>query len=475
MKTEDMLCKMYKQGLSAAEMKAIGKNRSFTKDELSSPILFETVFLSKKGLVPSLHSLDEKEIALLHILKFINNDVDVSFFEPIYGDMEMIGKWRFYDSFSQRYREVLKGVRKSLVRKGILIFAEEEYLWSNTTKMEMLKFRFPEEFHDLLPSPFPSKGGFVKPARAKDEMARKRIMHVLDPEGPDISGGSKRFDIRIKDGKLVIDEKRFQDKRIRTWQLESWKRDTMPNLKNIETIGSPFDVLRYAFSILGDNEWIRPEDLSVFWDVLYPNPKDRWPDNNKICEGGWKWGCLAKCEVKGKTYYRPTEIEKEGVIKPERYILMEKDGTMSIDLNLIPFKDLEAMADISIVEVRDSKLAVSPDLIGIGKHYTDIRRHSLILWLEKNSGSFCKTLKDVDDRWGKCIIHKDIMIARVTDLSLKVKLLHTFRDQIGIIPLEGDYIAFPECLSHDIRKSVERAGYVVKIEKDHDDKTQGGG
>lgn len=473
MKTEDMVKKMYDETLNAAELGSIGKNRGIPRRELSSTALFETVFLSEKGLGSSFRSLDQKEIALLHLLKLADKDVDVSFFEPVYGDIEKIGKWSYYDSFSKRYREVLKNVRRSLVRKGVIIFAESNEYWSNETKMERLKFRFPEEFHGLLPSPFPSLKRINRSAHVKNGIARESIKCVIDVEHGAISGESGKFDVTIKNGRLAIGGKRFQNTLIRKWQLESWKRGGISDLKKIETIGSPFDVLQYAFSIPGKDEWIEPDDLSVFWDILYPGKGK--PDNSSICEKGMRCGYLSRCKSKGKVYYRPAEIEDEGAVKPQKYILMGEGGSLIIDLDLIPFTDLEVLADISRMEVRDSKLTASPDLVNIGNRYREIRDHPLTVWLEENSDVFGRTLKDVDSRWGKCIIHNNIMMARVTDLSLKVKLLKTFKGQKGIHPLDGDFIAFPAALLPDISRSVERAGFVVRMKGSDEDNVRKGG
>ena len=473
MKTEAMVEKMYNKTLNAAELGSIGKNRGIPRRELSSTTLFETVFLSDKGLGSSFRSLDQKEIALLHLLKLADKDVDVSFFEPVYGDIEKIGKWSYYDSFSKRYREVLKNVRRSLVRKGVIIFAESDEYWSNETKMERLKFRFPREFHDLLPSPFSSLKRIKRSAHVKNKIARESVKRVIDVEHGAISGESGKFNVTIKNGRLAICGKRFQNKLIRKWQLESWKRGAMSNLKKIETIGSPFDVLQYAFSTLKKDEWIEPDDLSVFWDILYPEKGK--PDNSRICEKGMKGGCLARCKFKGKVYCRPSEIEEEGDVRPKNYILTGEGGSLNIDLDLIPFTDLEVLADISRMEVRDSKLTVSPDIVSIGKHYREIRDHPLTIWLEENSDVFGRALKDVDGRWGKCIIHKDIMMARVTDLSLRVKLQKTFKGKKGIHPLDGDFIAFPAALLPDISRSVERAGFVVRMNGSDEENVRKGG
>ena len=71
MDTEIMVDEMYDEALNAAELGSIGKSRGFTKSELSSKTLFETVFLTERGLESAFMALDQKEIALLHLLSHI--------------------------------------------------------------------------------------------------------------------------------------------------------------------------------------------------------------------------------------------------------------------------------------------------------------------------------------------------------------------------------------------------------------------
>ncbi len=65
-------------------------------------------------------------------------------------------------------------------------------------------------------------------------------------------------------------------------------------------------------------------------------------------------------------------------------------------------------------------------------------------------------------RWGKQIIHENMMIARVKDLSLKVQIENSFDDPKSLVSLPNDYIAFPCDLLPAIQKLVETSGHVIK-------------
>jgi hypothetical protein len=125
--TVDMLRDMYDAALTAADLRVICKSRDFYSDEVSSTPLFESVFLTEKGLKSAFGSLTQAEIALLHVLNFINKAVDVTFFEYFYGDRD--SDTGHYQSFATRYTDIFKKVRVSLVRKGILLFAESANTW----------------------------------------------------------------------------------------------------------------------------------------------------------------------------------------------------------------------------------------------------------------------------------------------------------------------------------------------------------
>ncbi|MEA3558384.1 MAG: hypothetical protein U9R75_03935, partial [Candidatus Thermoplasmatota archaeon] len=236
---------------------------------------------------------------------------------------------------------------------------------------------------------------------------------------------------------------------------------------------SSIKVLQHAFSTLEKDEWIEADDLSAFWDIICPG-KER-PDNNIICEEGVKWGYLARCKFKKNIHYRPAETKEEEDSDPDRFILKDKNGSLNIDLDTIPFSELELLAGISTMIVEDGKLVFSPDLISIGNHYREIRDENLVSWLKKNSKPFKRALKEVDDKWGKNTIHENIVMARVTDLSLRVRLQKKFTGKKGIHPLNGDFIAFPVALIPDICRSVERAGFVVRVNGSDEGENGGGG
>lgn len=111
-----------------------------------------------------------------------------------------------------------------------------------------------------------------------------------------------------------------------------------------------------------------------------------------------------------------------------------------------------------------SQLQISPDLIAIGNAQSNIRNHPLTLWLSNISSLFRDVIEKVDKKWGKLVIHENLLVARIMDLSLVVKLQRSFPDQIK--PITKNVIAFPRDSLPEIQKLVAGAGYVIKTVKE---------
>ena len=458
MEAKKMLMDMYDKALTATDLRAICKIRGFSPEEVSSASLFETVFHSEKGIKSALDSLTQDEIILLHILNLINKEVDVTFFEYLYGEQEKDSDGWHYQSFATRYKDIFKAVRVSLVRKGVLLFAESTNSWYKSTKLERWVFRFPEEFYRVLPSPFDSPEIFDTRKGVSKDVLRRKLKQVV--KGSQIPGEAAGYDITLSAGKLRIGAHEFRMKYLRKWQEKSWETLALKEKKYKGAIVHPIPVVIYVLSQLSQNEWILPDEFSRFWSILYPEGDA--PDSQGICAGGWKWGYLSKHEHQGKSYYRPAGTLDARMVKPDSYLTVNGDQSVEIDIETIPYENLEMLALISNMAVVDSRLQITPDLIAIGNASLNIRNHPQTRWLMDKSSLFREVLEKVDKRWGKLVIHENLMVARVRDISLMVKIQQSFADRKQIIPLAKDFIAFPRDTYPKIQKLVEGSGYVIK-------------
>ncbi len=221
---------------------------------------------------------------------------------------------------------------------------------------------------------------------------------------------------------------------------------------------TPVEVTIYALSQLQEHEWLPADALAVILKIFTGNETDHPVEH--ICEVGWEWGCLVKVMADGKTYYRLPEDFPEDT--PVHYLQTRPDGTVVLDLMTIPYTSLEVLASIAILDVHNSNLRATASLIKIGNALKTFRKNNVFEWLQENSSGFRIAIEMAQKRWGKHIIHENLMIARVKDLSLKVQIQNSFTDPKSLVSLPDDYIAFPCDQLPAIQKLVETSGHVIK-------------
>jgi hypothetical protein len=117
---------------------------------------------------------------------------------------------------------------------------------------------------------------------------------------------------------------------------------------------------------------------------------------------------------------------------------------------------------IGNLNIEKGRVSVSPNIVRLGNLPEQMRRNDLMRWLEKNSSVFHRALEEVEKRWGKYIVHDNLMIAKIKDLSLKVSIQKLLSNPGEIVVLQGDYIAFPIDLLSAVENLAAKSGYVIK-------------
>jgi hypothetical protein len=471
MNASQMLHQMCHQVLSDTDVKAICKSRGFSAQEAASRALFENFFLSDIGLEAAIGSLTREEVTLLHLLKFVGGTVDIAFFERIYGGGPSRSRG-YYGTFTQRYKDVFKSAQLSLVRKGVLLMAEADDVWDAKTKMERWRFRFPQEFERFLPPLIQSTRTFEGGGDFRSDVPRRKLREIVGGKQPSPVSADKQYDLRLVGGELRLGDRAFRAGHLLEWQRACWGA-SVPSPKKEARAGqrgktvSPIEAATYAFSRLGEKEWVPPGQLSlplgIFCDALL--------SGEQICAAGWQWGCLAKQEADGNTYYRLPEQEAEADVDPQYYLYAAADRPLVVNLETIPYSSLEHLAQISNLQAADSgpalaegpaHLVASPNLIKMGHAPETLGDQPLTQWLRENAPPFRQALETVEQRWGKQIVHQELMMARVSDLGLKVQLERAFPDPKDVVFLPNDYIAFPRHLWAAVEKVVIKSGHVIR-------------
>ena len=461
-----MLHNMCHNALSNVDINAIRKNRGFSAEETASLSLLENFYLTEIGVQAAMSSLTRNEIIALHLLKMQGNAVQVSFFEQLYTEDGVSAAPRYgYRTFSQRYQDVFKKVRTSLVRRGILIMAEVG-TYRDESKMERWRFLLPKEFESFLPPLFPEATAFEQPGTVNQNVIRSALQD---------SAGNKdaKEMIRLSRGTLMIGNQEFRAGLLHEWLQSKWHKAlnlpvrTTTFSDSTSMYISPVDAVYYLLEQLAPGKWIPPRVLALVL-VIFNGESASYsgdpPGAAEICEAGWQWGQLARYSDGGTHYYRlaPNRSQAGADDEPITYLKTRDDGSVRISLRKISSGHLDLIARVSNLSAEDENLVAKPNLVKLGKVSAEVRNRQLIQWLGKNSPLYGKALSTVEKQWGKQIVHANLLVAKINDLSLKVAIEKAFAKSNEIQQLPNDYIAFPVEALAKVERAVKKAGHVVK-------------
>jgi hypothetical protein len=466
MNTSEIVAQMCRKELSTADIKGICKARGFSTKEAQNRKFLENFILSDQGVAKAMDTLTQEEIIALHALKQKSRAVDVAFFDCIYAPSNRSFSWS--TTFTKKYKDVFKQVNQSLIRRGVLLFAEDTGAWSKNTKLERLIFLFPPEFQKFLPSPFEPVRDISGPGNLNESVLRKKLLEIT-------GGGSdlpvideEKFRLNITGGELRMGKKAFKAECLYKWQKAGWA-GALAKQKADKFRAEQFcltEAVSYALSLLSPEEWLANRQLKpvlkIFCHGLHLDAVQQ--DPHKICHAGWMWGCLSRNTANDQTGYRiGGNYPETGRDLPfTRYLLPSKKQDLIVDLETIPYKVLETLAGISNFKVIGSQLTATPDMVRLGRVFNSICQEPLTNWLGNNVPCFGDAIKKVKARWGKQIIHQDLLVAKVRDLSLKVAIEKTFSDPAKLVFLPDDFIAFPRGLLCEIERLVTKSGFVVR-------------
>lgn len=457
MNKDIMLRYMCSFELANTDIKAIVKARGFAAQACSSSDLLQHIFLSDMGVEEALASLSRKEILVLHLLNHHGKDVGIEFFERAYNSDPP----KYSYSFTQQYNDVYKAVKNGLIRKGVLLFAEETDVrsWERKTKLAKRRFLFPREFAPFLPPLFRSVK--IDASAAGDLQTHILRRKVLEAINNNANRGTSETRVRVVNGELLVGKRPFSVRNLRNVKIEEWERTVKLNINPESEDLHPVQLIFYALCRLKDNEWADPDTLVPLLKLALNS--STIPDMGAVCRAGWVRACLEKIEREGKTLYRlPRKDDDAEKQKPESYLDIRGGEAVGIDMEQVPLDALEVLSLVSTIKVQKGVLAAYPNFIKISHAPELINRHPVFLWLCEHHQSFRKVVQSVKERAGKIFIHNNLMLARIKDLSLKVSIEKSFPDGCQVVSLSDEYIAFPRNLLPDMLKIVKKSGHVLR-------------
>ncbi len=434
--------------LSDADLNAIRKTRGFSLNETASRTSFASFYISSIGLESAMQALTPEESISLKRVHEIG-EVDVSFFDRIYASGYP------YGTFSQRYKSTFDSVKKNLVRRGLLVMAEIN-LRNNHPQMERWRFAIPDEFIPYLPV-LPSKSNASK-GESSDHALRKKLL--------ELTGGTAyipkdQFPIQIKQGTIFLGDSPYNLRNLNRWQSAAWYGILKTSKPGVPT---SLDPTQAVFNLLNTRTWISAQELEPALKIYcFGGPPIV---TEKLLNTGWELGLLYRQKIDSVYHYQLPTLKDHTTSttmypdSPGWLNTTSKPGAVQIDLRLIPLHDLELFNIFADFEISDGMLFASPSLLKLGRAEPATRNSPLLYWLAEKIATFRETLETVNSLWGKTILHENLLVARVRDLSLRIQLERELNNRIII--LNEHFIAFPRELRPIVDKVLKKTGFVTK-------------
>jgi hypothetical protein len=421
----------------------------------------ESLFLSPAGVADAMNALDRTEIALLHLLRSRDEPVDAAFFHRLNPPPSQA---RVYGTFSQRFQGVFARVKDRLVRGGILLLALAPESLTPKTKMERWRFSLPVQFARHLPPLVESKP-LAGEGDWRSDAAREKLKTAIRQGG---DRESKTDRVEIVDDELRWGGQPFRSDRSVQWRKLQWQAETAPTKgqKQAEPYTlPPAEAVLRILAGLEAGHWSNAAALAAPLEIFCGFQVDA----ARVCASGWRWGFLAKQEAESRVWYRlapPAAADSP----PDRYLAVRGGEGVAVDLDAVPFDALEAlvgMSDQRPLPGGRPLLLVTPNLVKLGRTADAVAALPLADWLRKNAPAFHQAFETVRQRRGKTILHENLSVARVGDLSLRVALEKALGSRVVV--LGDEFIAFPPGAVAEVKRLVAQRGHVVKEVKPHED------
>jgi hypothetical protein len=437
--------------LSDADLNAIRKARGFSAKETASRTAFASFYLTSVGLAEVMHNLEPTEAVTLRLLHETGL-VDISFFDRLYGSAGS-----HYNTYTQQYKSTLAEVKAKLVRRGLVVMAEVKTR-AETVQMERWRFALPPEFAPYLP-PLPGKQ-IDNPGQQNDTSVRRKLLELVGG-GPAIPNDPQP--IHLQNGSIYLENSLFSQATFSIWQGRAWERAARVFKPNVPASLSPTQA---AIQLLDDQTWRSPKDLEAGILIYSFGCKDISVET--LLKQGWELGLLSRLDVDHTPHYRLAPTHPAGTNDPYPATLnwadtTSKPGSVKVDLRLISIHDLDLLNILTHLAVENGVLLASPSLVKLGRATPAQRRAPLSRWLAESVPAFAKTLETVESKWGKTLLHENLLIAHVRDLSLRVQLERALGRYL--IVLNDHHIAFPPAWRSEVEKVLKKAGFVVKTVK----------
>lgn len=467
---EKALINMYQKGVTATDKSKIIRARKLPRNAMDNFDFFRTYFLSDEGLPRLMKQLSQEEVIVLHVLAFNQWITDVSVFEAAYIQLPKPMKYYYIgrETFTQRYGSVLKAVQANLVQKGLLIKYEDAL--GGNSKTERQRFLFPTEFAAHLHSPFSDLRGLPTTGKTTYENIRKEIKQAIQSSPkPTLSG------LALIHKKLYLKKDLLNSDGLAEIQLRQWRLDNSALILSSQYFDEGKPLTAFIFhhlKQLDTNQWLSEKSVATLLSV-WDDPKKRneldidkkYPSRynaKRFFEAGWKAGLMEKQTKAGTPYYR-LAAESSDATDFGKHLKIKEDGTLLINLTTVPLSALVILNQLATFQTNlPAGNVLKPDLVNISSLSADLWKYPLIDWLKENAPTFKVAFAQYKKKYGKEIIHNNLLVAKVTDLSVRVLVEKGLQKEGQLVVLSDEFIAFPKSALSLVERIITKSGNVIK-------------
>lgn len=460
---------MFEDGLTEAEVKAIAKNRGFPTSSGSLRSSVKNLFLSSVGIDQVLASLAADELTTLRLLTEQDAEtyeIGIDFFERLYHEPGFDFRNVFMLTYNQRYGSTLKAVRERLIKKGVLIFyAPYE---AGSSRIERWRFMVPPCVVERLPP-------YIKPVRLEPTSAEEtnlqpltiKLLELCGVKQKDPMAEEKLYSLKMKNGVIYCGQHPLDEGLLYDWQINNWARSlSMKIVSQASLPAHPIEMILNALIPLSPKDWFSPRQFNPLMKVALFGFET--PGIETILDTAWQWGLLARTVRENQVYYRTNFIyNKNGptyrtaLVDPSQFIFQKNERTW-VDLEHAPAAAVAILNRIASFELQNKRLYFTPHPNNMVNGFPKITNDPFLVWIVTELPEFRTLYDHIRQKWGKTVVHQNLLYARVTSYALMVQIERAFQPGTEYVRLSDEWIAFPKLLLPEIEKLVNKHQFVVK-------------
>lgn len=444
--------KMY-QLLSTTDIKTICKNRNLPINQHITADTFKNFISSPVGISHAMSLLSLKEVAALLLIE-ADASLDTSDYTIIYpGDN--------FGTFTQKYQSTYKAVMQNLVRKGILIVNDTHY---GASKLERIRFIFPKEFRNQLPAPFSGiiTGNYI--IKESDVTLRNKISKIYK-----VKPANKGTNLYIENNLLKFNSEIFKLNNLDQWRKDRLEKYIIKEYKDAKgymgkkAFWRKIDIVNIlidAFTRLKNNQFAPSDGINSIFKVIYG--EQHGINLKNVLTKAAELGFFSKTTLDNQDYYQYKNTLEEVGVQIEDYLTPADDNKFILSINKVPYKSLEQLACLCSFSLENKKVYIKPDFSRLVKTYNTFKDTDLFNYLKVNSPLLRTKINEIEEKHGKVLLHKNLLIAKINNFKLKANLIKSYTNSSKLLFLPNDYIVFTQEEQTNIERLVTKSGFAVK-------------